>query len=81
VTNSSDLGKSTSEGVVFGIEQMLRIFVREKVSEIEAQYQQKFTIVLTGGHAKSLAGGLGELVRVEKDLVLQGLKLIQECEA
>ncbi|MBL4743666.1 MAG: type III pantothenate kinase [Cycloclasticus sp.] len=76
--NSGHLGKNTSEAVVFGIEQMLQIFVREKVAEIAAQYQQKISIVLTGGHAKSLLQGLGELIYIEKDLVLQGLRLISK---
>ena len=70
------LGKSTSEAVNFGIEQMLQAFVQGKVLEVESKYQQKVTVVLTGGHASDLMDRLCVSVELEKDLVLQGLKLV-----
>ena len=70
------LGKNTKEAVSFGIEQMLQAFVQGKVVEIESKYQQKVTVVLTGGHANDLLDGLVVSVELEEDLVLQGLKLI-----
>lgn len=76
--NSNQLGKNTSEAVTFGIEQMLQLFVREKVAEMEVKYQQQMTLVLTGGHANVLAEGLSGCVQLEKDLVLQGLKLVSK---
>lgn len=76
--NSNQLGRNTSEAVTFGIEQMLQTFVREKVAEIETKHQQQMTVVLTGGHASSLVEGLSGVVRLEKDLVLQGLKLVHK---
>jgi len=78
MSNSNRLGKNTSEAVTFGIEQMLQLFVLEKVAEIETKHQQQMTVVLTGGHANILAEGLLGRVRLEKDLVLQGLKLVSK---
>ena len=77
-SNSSQLGTNTSEAVTFGIEQMLQLFVREKVAEIGVKHQQQITVVLTGGHADVLAEGLLGRIQLEKDLVLQGLKLVSQ---
>jgi len=57
---------------------MLQLFVREKVAEMETKYKQQMTLVLTGGHANVLAEGLSGCVQLEKDLVLQGLKLVSK---
>ena len=76
--NNKLLGRNTSEAVVFGIEQMLQVFVREKVAEIEREHNKKATVILTGGHAKVLAKGLSTDVYLEKDLVLQGLKILSK---
>jgi len=72
------LGVNTAEAVVFGIEQMLLAFIEAKIVEISKKYQQKVTLILTGGHAEQLAEGLVSPVNFEKDLVLQGLKVMFE---
>jgi len=72
------LGINTAEAVVSGIEQMLLAFIEAKIVEISKKYQQEVTLVLTGGHAEQLAKGLAVPVSLEKDLVLQGLKEINE---
>jgi len=72
------LGTNTSEAVTFGIEQILQIFVREKLSDIEKMHNKKATLVLTGGHAKDLAKGLVNEFYLEKDLVLQGLRILSK---
>ena len=73
---SSQLGTNTSEAVTYGVEQMLVLFVREKVVDVGEKHQQPITTILTGGHATVLAEGLWQDVRLEKDLVLQGLQLV-----
>lgn len=72
------LGANTSEAVTFGIEQMLQVFVREKVVEIEVRHNKKATLILTGGHANDLAKGLMNEFYLEKDLVLQGLRVLSK---
>ena len=58
---------------------MLKIFVREKVAEIEKKHQQEITLVLAGGHSARLAEGFLGNAHVEKNLVLDGLKLVSKC--
>ncbi|ORU91578.1 MAG: type III pantothenate kinase [Cycloclasticus sp. symbiont of Bathymodiolus heckerae] len=74
VTRTGQLGECTSEAVVFGIEFMLQSFVQAKVLKMKEEYQQDITVVLTGGHANTLADGLGSSAHVKNDLVLQGLQ-------
>ncbi|HAI96165.1 MAG: type III pantothenate kinase [Cycloclasticus sp.] len=75
---SDQLGQNTSEAVMFGIEQMLQIFVRETMAEIEKKHSQEITLVLTGGHSARLAEGFLGNAHVEKNLVLDGLKLVSQ---
>ena len=76
--NGKGLGTNTSEAVILGIEQMLHVFVREKLVEIEGKHNKKATLILTGGHAKDLAKGLTNEFYLEKDLVLQGLRILSK---
>jgi len=76
VTVKGCLGVNTAEAVVFGIEQMLLAFIEAKIVVISKKYQQEVTLILTGGHAEQLAEGLVSPVNLEKDLVLQGLKVM-----
>lgn len=76
ISEGSDLGTSTSEAVILGIERMLQAFVTEELSKIKYKYQQEATLVLTGGHAQLLNKGLSIPSHLESDLVIQGLKLI-----
>ena len=72
------LGKNTTEAVLLGIEQMLQALVCQKVAEVELEYKQELTLVLTGGHAHSLRKGLQRPCHEELDLVFLGLRLIVE---
>lgn len=72
------LGKNTTEAVLLGIEQMLQAFVCQKVVEVELEYKQDLTLVLTGGHARSLRKGLRRPCHEEPELVFLGLRLVVE---
>lgn len=78
VTAKASLGVSTIEAVTLGIEQMLRAFIEAKLLDISNTHQQSVTLVLTGGHADILAESLSCSFKLEKDLVLQGLKIMFE---
>jgi len=75
VKNNS-LGMNTSEAVHLGTEQMLRAFVCRALDDVVREHGQSVELVLTGGHAASLAGGLGRPYHDEQDLVFQGLRLV-----
>ena len=72
---ASAIGKSTVEamraGAVFGY----RGLVREIVSKLSAEMGGKPVIVATGGDAALIARGLPEIVVVDPDLTLEGLRL------
>jgi len=70
------LGNTTTEAVLHGIEGMLQSFISHQVAELEVEYKQKISVVLTGGHAEKLSAGLSIPVYLEKTLVLRGLKLL-----
>jgi len=70
------LGRNTTEAVLYGIEQMLKSFVLQKLSEMEAVHQQKITLIMTGGHAETLAAHMKAPVVLESDLIFDGLDLL-----
>ncbi len=72
------LGCNTTEAVIYGIEQMLKSFVSQKLSEMEAVHQQKITLVVTGGHAEKLVEGMARPRVIERDLVFDGLDLLRQ---
>jgi type III pantothenate kinase len=72
------LGQNTTEAVMLGIMQMLESFVKQKVAEIESKYKQDVTIILTGGQARSLSKNLSSMVILEKDLVIEGLRILEK---
>jgi len=78
---SNQLGMNTSEAVLLGTEQMLQAFVSQKISDVELGRGQSVSLILTGGHANSLAVGLGTDYKEEPDLVFQGLRLAVEALA
>lgn len=72
------LGKNTNEAVFFGIEQMLQAFIEQKMAQMQVEYQQVISLVLTGGYAKNLAAGLSIPHQVHNELVLDGLNMLGE---
>lgn len=75
------LGCNTTEAVLYGIEQMLKSFVSQKLSEMETVHQQEITLVVTGGHAEMLAEDMTRPIVIEHDLVFDGLDLLSRESA
>ena len=72
------LAKDTTSAVELGIKQMMQSFIVKKVAQLESQYHQPITLVMTGGHAEELLQGLGRPVELHKNLVFDGLKLFAQ---
>ena len=73
---NNQLGKNTSEAVFLGIEQMLQAFIEQKMAQMQVEYQQAISLILTGGYANTLAVGLSIPHQVHNELVLDGLKML-----
>lgn len=76
--SNNQLGKNTTEAVLLGIEQMLQAFIEQKVTQMQVEYQQVISLILTGGYANTLAAGLSIPYQLHTELVLDGLNKLGE---
>ena len=71
------VGKSTEEAMLIGAVHGYRGLIRQLISDLKSELRaQKLPVVATGGYAKLIAARLPEIVAVEPDLTLEGLRLV-----
>lgn len=70
------VGKSTEEAMLAGAVYGYRGLVRELINELKREMNaSRLPVVATGGYAELIAAGLPEIVAVEPNLTLEGLRL------
>lgn len=67
-------GKSTTEGVEFGVLRMTVAFITDAVVELRKALPDTCSVFLTGGDARVVERFLPMTVKMEPDLVLDGLE-------
>ena len=73
----SAIGKSTEHAMLVGAVHGYRGLVRELIGELKRELRvKKLPVVATGGYAKLIAAKLPEISAVERDLTLEGLRLV-----
>lgn len=71
------IGKSTEEAMLVGAVHGYRGLVRELILELKRELKAKrLPVVATGGYAKLIGAKLPEILRVEPNLTLEGLRLV-----
>ena len=71
------IGKSTEEAMLVGAVHGYRGLVRELIGELKRELRApKLPVVATGGYATLIAARLPEIVAVEPDLTLEGLRIV-----
>jgi type III pantothenate kinase len=74
----SAVGKSTEQAMLVGAVHGYRGLVRELIAELKRELRAKrLPVVATGGYAKLIAAKLPEILCVEPNLTLEGLRLVQ----
>lgn len=74
------VGKSTEEAMLVGAVHGYRGLVRELIGELKRELRAKrLPVVATGGYAKLIAARLPEIIAVEPDLTLEGLRLVWQA--
>jgi len=76
------IGKSTEEAMLVGAVHGYRGLVRELITRLKHElHAKKLPVVATGGYAKLIAARLPEIVAVEPDLTLEGLRLVWHAKS
>lgn len=71
------VGKSTEEAMLIGAVHGYRGLIHGLVARLKVQLKAKrLPVVATGGYAKLMAAGLPEILRVEPNLTLEGVRLV-----
>jgi type III pantothenate kinase len=71
------IGKSTEEAMLVGAVHGYRGLVRELIVELRRELKVKrLPVIATGGYAKLIGAKLPEILRVEPNLTLEGLRLV-----
>ena len=73
----SPIGKSTEHAMLVGAVHGYRGLVRELINELKRELKVKrLPVVATGGYARLIAAKMPEISRVERNLTLEGLRLV-----
>ena len=73
----SPVGKSTEHAMLVGAVHGYRGLVRELIGALKRELKtRRLPVVATGGYAKLIAAKLPEILAVEPNLTLEGLRLI-----
>jgi type III pantothenate kinase len=73
----SAVGKSTEHAMLVGAVHGYRGLVRELIAELKRELKaQRLPVVATGGYAKLIAARLPEILAIEPNLTLEGLRLV-----
>ena len=70
------IGKSTEQAMLSGAVHGYRGLVREIIAQVRQELEGEVRIVATGGDSELIASGLEEIELVDRDLTLEGLRLI-----
>jgi type III pantothenate kinase len=77
---SGVVGKSTEQAMLIGAVHGYRGLVRELLKKLQGELKARtLPVVATGGYAKLMAAKLPEIVAVEPQLTLHGLRLVWEA--
>lgn len=70
------IGKNTEQAMRIGAVHGYRGLVRELVGQLKTELRcRRLPVVATGGYARLMASGLGEITAVDPKLTLEGLRL------
>ncbi len=73
---SKAIGKSTRQAMLSGAVYGYRGLVREIIARVKSELEGEVKVVATGGDAELIASGVQEIDEVDRNLTLEGLRLI-----
>ena len=72
----SAIGKSTAQAMLSGAVHGYRGLVREIIAQVRKELEGEVKVIATGGDSELIAQGLEEIEAVDRNLTLEGLRLI-----
>ena len=75
---ASAIGKSTADAMLSGAVHGYRGLVREIIVQVRQELKGEVKVIATGGDSELIAQGLEEIAAVDRNLTLEGLRLIAQ---
>jgi type III pantothenate kinase len=72
------VSKNTEDAIRSGLFYGWISMIEGVFSRIEQEYGEKFQLVITGGNARVLSGGINRMFILDEDLTMKGIKYIYE---
>lgn len=72
------IGKSTADAMLSGAVHGYRGLVREIIAQVRQELEGDVKVIATGGDSELIAQGLEEISAVDRNLTLEGLRLIAQ---
>ena len=72
------IGKSTADAMLSGAVHGYRGLVREIIAQVRQELEGDVKVIATGGDSELIAQGLKEISAVDRNLTLEGLRLIAQ---